>query len=972
MAEAIGLIASVVQVAGAGLKLSQTLYQYADGVATADRRIKDIAKEIELTSGVIDELGDIFKQDETASLISKNAVKTANETMNECSVVFAEIEATLAKSKKGRMGRLMLPFRDSKIDLLRSHIDKLKDTLQLLMQVLTHAHLVSSKKLDREAEAKQREEIKQLLENKKQSTKRYEESLKNFSISDGSTAVDDDQESDKLEEDASNSTAALTVAASALASTISPETLAKCVDHVRNLLQNIETLQQALATKVDGDDHSDHHQRAVGSYFRARSHLDNILLGNSKAGTPNSGGPVPSSFEHVQNGIQVAMPMRAQERSEASDHAGFAKKKARAEDRERARAKAETREKVAKLAETLVRKEMMKGEQRPKEEHEMRVAQAKPQVELEELRKRAEIEHGEFKEHEREARRREIEMGSGPPRPTATRRLTRSSPVHDPSAPAYLIPLPDVAAGSSPPHSHTLEDGRKTSADNAVAADDLHVHKERDIWEGSETYTKRDITAGALAEVGAGQIIKHHRKRKGESAGGNIGYALRYGALDAVGYIRRDGEVYDDDEVYEEYQGYNGEGKGKLPAPVSDEFSDHPTGIGSSLPSQPSEAPITEDDRVNQQMALLLAKTDSPTSPNTNAWASTFGIDLPRDREQHLDKHMRSQELVGTPVAYKAAELPELPDEKRQQEALWRQAQDTKAFEREARRPARREAPRRQARREAHPWSLVRHGSAGSQESQAAPSAIDSPTTHGTGTYPIQQRRPSESRSRSSTRKVSKPEIIIQIGSMKGKSRASHFRHTSSVSCSSKAYKRSSLGQSAPSDTVPELQRPPVEPPVTIAEADSPPTYPKIPDDIHYRPGSLSPYLRTSVDASKPSAARIRLPPPISFPPGITFPPKLPAVFQDSRIGSYRTTVVAPTSVERHSDAYSPTPPDLPILDLDAEASTGDEDTGKCYMFRPVSTPKGFCVGNIAEDIHALCIALKVKTLSNNIPYSGR
>jgi hypothetical protein len=49
MAETIGLIASVVQVAGAGLKLSHTLYQYADGVATADRRIKDIAKEIELT-----------------------------------------------------------------------------------------------------------------------------------------------------------------------------------------------------------------------------------------------------------------------------------------------------------------------------------------------------------------------------------------------------------------------------------------------------------------------------------------------------------------------------------------------------------------------------------------------------------------------------------------------------------------------------------------------------------------------------------------------------------------------------------------------------------------------------------------------------------------------------------------------------------------------------------------------------------
>jgi hypothetical protein len=57
MAEIIGLVASVVQLADAGLKLSSALYQYADGVATADRRIKNIANEVKLTSFVIQELG---------------------------------------------------------------------------------------------------------------------------------------------------------------------------------------------------------------------------------------------------------------------------------------------------------------------------------------------------------------------------------------------------------------------------------------------------------------------------------------------------------------------------------------------------------------------------------------------------------------------------------------------------------------------------------------------------------------------------------------------------------------------------------------------------------------------------------------------------------------------------------------------------------------------------------------------------
>ena len=141
MAEAIGLIASVIQVAGAGLKLSHALYQYAGAVNTADQRIKDIAKEVELTSFVIKELGDIFEDDQTANLLSNNAVNTADETVKECSAVFTKIEAEIKKTKKNTIGRLMQPFREPKLDLLRNHVDKLKSTLQLLMQVLTHAHL---------------------------------------------------------------------------------------------------------------------------------------------------------------------------------------------------------------------------------------------------------------------------------------------------------------------------------------------------------------------------------------------------------------------------------------------------------------------------------------------------------------------------------------------------------------------------------------------------------------------------------------------------------------------------------------------------------------------------------------------------------------------------------------------------------------------------------------------------------------
>jgi hypothetical protein len=63
MAE-IGLIASVIGVAGAGLKLSITLYTFSETVATAADSIKAIAKDVSLTSAVLEELGSNLKHDE--------------------------------------------------------------------------------------------------------------------------------------------------------------------------------------------------------------------------------------------------------------------------------------------------------------------------------------------------------------------------------------------------------------------------------------------------------------------------------------------------------------------------------------------------------------------------------------------------------------------------------------------------------------------------------------------------------------------------------------------------------------------------------------------------------------------------------------------------------------------------------------------------------------------------------------------
>ncbi|EAT90188.1 hypothetical protein HBI56_045920 [Parastagonospora nodorum] len=62
-------------------------------------------------------------------------------------------------------------------------------------------------------------------------------------------------------------------------------------------------------------------------------------------------------------------------------------------------------------------------------------------------------------------------------------------------------------------------------------------------------------------------------------------------------------------------------------------------------PAATPEAPIAEYDPVNQQMALLLMKSDPRPSPD--AHSTTFRIDMPEDREQ-MERQAYSQELVGT------------------------------------------------------------------------------------------------------------------------------------------------------------------------------------------------------------------------------------------------------------------------------------------------------------------------------------
>ena len=153
MAE-LGLIAAVVQVADVGIRLGEKLYTFGQTVASADDSIVFISKDISHTCTILKTLGSSLEKDREDHFYSHNAMTTANTIVKECLEIFYEMDSALLKTIT-RMGldsgssraavaleRLKWPFLKPKIMLLWSKLDKLKSSLQFLLNVFIYARLL--------------------------------------------------------------------------------------------------------------------------------------------------------------------------------------------------------------------------------------------------------------------------------------------------------------------------------------------------------------------------------------------------------------------------------------------------------------------------------------------------------------------------------------------------------------------------------------------------------------------------------------------------------------------------------------------------------------------------------------------------------------------------------------------------------------------------------------------------------------
>ncbi|KAL2857303.1 hypothetical protein BJY01DRAFT_242374 [Aspergillus pseudoustus] len=79
--EGLAAAATIIRVAGAGLALAQTLYNFCDEVSTSNEQLTDLAFYVCSASFVLEEIGKVFQDEGKAAkpVASQNAIDTASE-----------------------------------------------------------------------------------------------------------------------------------------------------------------------------------------------------------------------------------------------------------------------------------------------------------------------------------------------------------------------------------------------------------------------------------------------------------------------------------------------------------------------------------------------------------------------------------------------------------------------------------------------------------------------------------------------------------------------------------------------------------------------------------------------------------------------------------------------------------------------------------------------------------------------------
>ncbi|KAJ5546502.1 hypothetical protein N7494_004087 [Penicillium frequentans] len=183
-AEILGVVASVIQIAELGGKLSVKLCTFCHRFKNANKSLRCLSKDIALTCNVLRQLGESLEQDDLATLCSPDAFETAQEVLKECEKVFQDLDHTIEQhysdsSSKTRIERatkkIWFLMNEPHLDAMAGNLERLKSTMLLMLNVIIYAGQIRSR---REANELQEQRILLLvLANEKLESERNYENL---------------------------------------------------------------------------------------------------------------------------------------------------------------------------------------------------------------------------------------------------------------------------------------------------------------------------------------------------------------------------------------------------------------------------------------------------------------------------------------------------------------------------------------------------------------------------------------------------------------------------------------------------------------------------------------------------------------------------------------------------------------------------------------------------------------------------
>lgn len=145
--EALGVAASIIQVADLSTKLSVKLFSFYRQVKNSNKSVQLLSNEVALISAILRELGDNLKAEESAKLCSDEAFRTLELGLDQCRDVLRQIERVVVgvndRSGTTRLqqvtGRFRLVLLEPSLDPLKTNLERLKSTMLLLLNVIMYA-----------------------------------------------------------------------------------------------------------------------------------------------------------------------------------------------------------------------------------------------------------------------------------------------------------------------------------------------------------------------------------------------------------------------------------------------------------------------------------------------------------------------------------------------------------------------------------------------------------------------------------------------------------------------------------------------------------------------------------------------------------------------------------------------------------------------------------------------------------------